>query len=690
MDSNLEVSMMKQRIVSLLILLVLAFSLTMTASAETTSFAFDKTTVQLFEGETLATVLTRSGDAAEGEVTYTSSAPRNATVDASGVVTGLQKGRTTITATLKTDKRSFRATIGLTIARKVTSLEVDESKLSTYAADDPAVSSLLTQTVPEGARVLVLPLAKTQKLTISALPKDANDRSVTVTSDNTVIVSNAGTVTLRANALGECNVTIASVQNPEITQVYHVLVVQPVSKLTASVDAAKLFIGQTTQVSVAYTPDTATVKEATYASKNPKIAVVDENGVVTALSKGTATIEVTAADGSAKKTSVRVVVKQQPEGISLNKTDLTINVGKTARLSASVTPASTNDKSVVWTSSDESIATVTSTGTVKALTPGVCTITCASRDFPTITATATVQVQQPVTRVAFTEKSISFDVNTTFQSYYEIEPSTATNQGVTFSSSNEKIATVDQNGVITGHMKGTCTITVKTTDGSKRKGTMKVSILQPVTGVHMSKAEYRVGIDESTRIRAILEPTNASNTNMSWSIADTSIATVRGGSNRPLITGKSWGTTTITGTTEDGGYTTSATIHAGNYDKAVVITDLYVSDNKIKIVAKNKSDMNITKFFFTVTCYDMLGNPAVCNTDGSALFTGSYRYTLYEGDSTTHGRFTFDNYVDPDVALGRVTITLTGYRTDDGYSRDIAPEKQTVVEYINPLYTGEK
>ena len=103
--------MMKQRIVSLLILLALALSLTLTASAETTSFAFDKTTVQLFEGETLATVLTRSGDAAEGEVTYTSSAPRNATVDASGVVTGLQKGRTTITATLKTDKRSFRATI---------------------------------------------------------------------------------------------------------------------------------------------------------------------------------------------------------------------------------------------------------------------------------------------------------------------------------------------------------------------------------------------------------------------------------------------------------------------------------------------------------------------------------------------------------------------------------------------------
>ena len=53
MDSNLEVSMMKQRIVSLLILLVLALSLTLTASAEATTFAFDKTTVKLFDGETL-------------------------------------------------------------------------------------------------------------------------------------------------------------------------------------------------------------------------------------------------------------------------------------------------------------------------------------------------------------------------------------------------------------------------------------------------------------------------------------------------------------------------------------------------------------------------------------------------------------------------------------------------------------
>ena len=682
---------MKQRIAFLFLILTLALSLCSFASAETDTFAFDKTVSHLFEGETLALVLNRSGDAAQGQVTYTSSAVKNAVVDANGTVTGLQKGRTTITATLKTEKRSYRATLSLTVARKVSSIEVKESDLSVYEAADPAIAGLLTQPVPVAAKVLVLPLGKNQRLNISALPTDATDRAVTMTSDDPAVCTLAGTATLKPVALGECNVTIASVQNPEVTYVYHVIVVQPVSKLSVSADKNELYIGETAQLSVGYTPENASVKQATFASKKEKVATVDANGVVTALSKGTATLEATAADGSGKKATVRVTVKQQPEAITLKTTDVTLNVGKTTRLSASVSPASTNDKSVVWTSSDESIATVTNTGSVKGIAPGSCTITCASKDFPSVSATATIHVQQPVTRIAFTEKSVSFNVNTTLQSYYEVEPASATNQGVTFSSSNERVATVDANGLITGHMKGTCTITVKATDGSNRKGTLKVNVLQPVEGVHMAKQEYRVAVDESLRIRAILEPTNASNNAMTWSVADSSIATIRGKNNRPVVTGKRWGTTTVTGVTEDGGYTVTATIHAGDYDRALSITDLKVVDNKIKIVVKNNSDMTITKFFFTISCYDTAGNPAICNSDGASnTFTGSYRYTLYEDDVTTHGRFTFDNYVDPTVPLGRVVMTLTGYRTDDGYSRDIAADKQLSVSYYSPDYTGEK
>lgn len=165
---------------------------------------------------------------------------------------------------------------------------------------------------------------------------------------------------------------------------------------------------------------------------------------------------------------------------------------------------------------------------------------------------------------------------------------------------------------VTGHKRGSCTITVKTADGSNRKASIKINVLQPVQGVHMEKDTYRVGIDEGLRITAVLEPSDASNTNMTWSVADSSIASIRGTNNRPVVTGKRWGTTTVTGVTEDGGFSTTATIKTGNYNKAVKITDLYVSDNKIKIVVKNESNMNITKFFFDISCYDLSGNPLPC------------------------------------------------------------------------------
>ena len=678
------VCFMKHWSIAFLVLLVLLLC-TVSATAAENEFSFDRSVTTVYEGETLATILNRSGDAAQGEVTYVSSAEKNATVDAAGVVTGLQKGKTTITATLKTEERNYRATITLTVARRVSSIEVNEDSLSVYAADDPAILPLLTQPVPEGARVLMLPVNRSQKLGITALPKDANDRKTVLTTDNPAVCDVTGS-TLKPQALGECNVTISSVQTPEVTFTYHVLVVQPITKLALSLESDELFIGETTRLTTTYTPEDATVQQVVYSSRNEEIATVDQTGLVTALKKGTVTLEAKAADGSGKKASIRLTVRQQPESITLSETSFVINVGKTKRITAQVLPTNTNDKSVTWTPSDETVATVTSNGTVKPVAPGTCTITCASKDLPQVYATATVEVHQLVTRVAFQEKSLSFDVNTTCQTYWEIEPANATDKSVTFTSSNEDIATVDANGLVTGHKRGSCTITVKTADGSNRKASIKINVLQPVQGVHMEKDTYRVGIDEGLRITAVLEPSDASNTNMTWSVADSSIASIRGTNNRPVVTGKRWGTTTVTGVTEDGGFSTTATIKTGNYNKAVKITDLYVSDNKIKIVVKNESNMNITKFFFDISCYDLSGNPLPCCTDGTNTFGGSYGYTLYEGDSTEHGKFYFADFVQPETPIGRVVMTITGYRADDGYSRTIPADKRQAVEFTSATY----
>ena len=104
----------------LIILLTIAalVCLTFTAMAAGDGIAFDTSVNAINEGETLQTTLTREGAAAEGEVTYTSSNPKMATVDENGLVTAVLKGRVIITAVVKADKKSYKAQLQLNIIRR--------------------------------------------------------------------------------------------------------------------------------------------------------------------------------------------------------------------------------------------------------------------------------------------------------------------------------------------------------------------------------------------------------------------------------------------------------------------------------------------------------------------------------------------------------------------------------------------
>ena len=272
--------------------------------------------------------------------------------------------------------------------------------------------------------------------------------------------------------------------------------------------------------------------------------------------------------------------------------------------------------------------------------------------------------------------------------YWEISPANATVTDVSFSTNKESIATVSAGGLITAHKRGECYITVAAEDGSGKKARILVNVLQPVEGVHMKNDTLSVGVDESITATAELEPSDASNNRMTWHSADEHIATVKGSRNRPTITGQHWGTTTITGVTEDGGFTTTATVKVGNYDKALKITDLYLQNNLIKIVVNNESNMNITRFYYTIECYNWQDEPIACNVNGSHTFSGTYRYTLGEGENTEHGKFTFEDFVQPEEEIARVTMRITGYRTDEGYSRTIREDRQVQVEFTTTKYVG--
>lgn len=678
------------RVTALLIALVLICLSAPALAAEKNQFHFDSSANAVFEGESLQTLLVRAGECAEaGTLTYKSSRESVATVDGNGIVTGISKGQTTITAELVTEKRTWKTTVTVTVKRKVTAVKVQEDKLPLFDKTDSEVAGLLRDASDEpevdGLPVLVLRVGSNQNVQASLEPSDANDRNfILTTSDENIVKVQSNN--FRPQQAGECVVTVQSRQNPEVYTAYRALVVQPVTKLAVSAPEKSTSVGGTLALSVAYTPENASIKAVTWQSANEKIATVDENGVVTGVSKGQVNIRATAADGSGRYAAFQVTVRQQPTSIELKSKADMVKVGSYMTIQATVLPNNTNDKAVTWSSSDESIAKVNNAGRVTPVGPGSCVITCRSANYPGVEAAMTVNVQQPVTKVSFLEKEASVNVGSTVTVFWQVEPANATDQSVTFTSRDERIATVDQNGTIRGVKRGSTTITVAAKDGSNKRASIKVNVLQPVEGVHMQNDTITVGVNESVRAAAVMEPSDASNTNMSWTSEDETIATVRGSNNRPSVTGKRWGTTTIVGVTEDGGYVTTATVKVGNYDKALIVTDLYTNGDAIKINIQNQSNLTITRFYFTIEVYDLSGQPLTCNTNGGNMFTGSYGYDLYEGDITTHGRFYFADFVQP-AGVGRVLMRITGYRTDDGYSRNIREDRQEVYEYIAPGYS---
>lgn len=618
--------------------------------------------------------LIRQGNcAADGELTFVSGRENIAAVDENGVVTGLTKGQSTITATLKTEKRTWKASVNVTVARAVTDIAVNETNLTLYDAADPLISHL---TGGEGGRVLLLRKGKQVSIRATLSPNDANNRRYTVASSDTDVVRVSGS-TLTARGAGECIVTVASESNPEVSVDYRAIVITPVTGVTVTADTKTLFIGTTAQLTATVKPADASITGVKWESTNEKVAVVDEYGVVTGVGRGQATIRATAADGGGQRASVNVTVKQQPESITLSGLSGNIRVGGGVTLKATVLPNTTSDKAVAWSTSDASVATVSANGYVKGVRAGSCTITCQSKTFPEVYAQIDVTVYAPVTSITFNEKKPSVAVGRSVALSWTVKPQDATDSSVSFSTNKPDVVSVSDDGIVTGLKRGECYVYATANDGSGKKATIRVTVTQPVTGVTMKYTSQNVGLNKYTTNTAILEPANADNKKMQWTSQDERIATVAGNGLNPKVTGRAWGTTTIIGTTDDGSYVVTYTINVGSRKDALRITNLWAENNAAKIVVYNASNLTITKFYYTIYLYNAFGEPLVCNTDGRSFsFKGTYNFTLAPGEATRHGQFSFGReYIKP-YGVGQVVMRINGYDIEGGEHYDIPANDQ--------------
>ena len=157
-------------------------------------------------------------------------------------------------------------------------------------------------------------------------------------------------------------------------------------------------------------------------------------------------------------------------GVSLNKTSTSLEVGATETLSATVAPTTATDKTVSYKSSDAEVATVTNAGKVTAVKAGNADITVTTKDgSKTAKCTLTVTAKQiPVTGVTLDKSTLSLEEGATATLNATIAPSNASYKAVGFTSSDDAIATVDNDGLVTAVTAGTADITVESiADGSK-------------------------------------------------------------------------------------------------------------------------------------------------------------------------------------------------------------------------------
>lgn len=271
-------------------------------------------------------------------------------------------------------------------------------------------------------------------------------------------------------------------------------------------------------------------------------------------------IRVRAPDGVTVATYTFVIVKAvRASGVTLDQSAVTLTVGGTSPLAATVAPAAVTDPTVVWTSDNPAIATVNSSGTITAVSAGSTDIWVTTNDGG-FTDTVSVTVQPAVvavTGVTLDQTSATLVAGDTLELTETIEPSNATNTDVTWSSNDIAVATV-VNGDVFAVGVGTTTITV-TTDDLGFEDTFVVTVVplvKAVTGVTLDQSSLTLAAGGSGILGAIVAPTDATNTSVNWKSDNEAVATVTAGT----VFAVGAGTATITATTSNGGFEAYAQI----------------------------------------------------------------------------------------------------------------------------------
>lgn len=398
-------------------------------------------------------------NATENDLIFTSSDSSVATVNQSGVIQGLKEGNAIITVSSSNG-----------LAKDTTYVSVYKKGSSTVVDGEPIKTDNYPKSLTVSPQTLNLKLGGSSQLIASVLPEKANNQiSWSSTNSRVATVDSNGLV----SAVGMGSATIIARTINDITYNVNVLVgnySKDVRSILVTTNYISLAVSNSKQLAVAFTPADASNKNVFWTSSNPSVATVDKYGVVKAISPGSTIIKATSEDGGYTDTATIEVVNYdniiEEKSIAFDSSSYTVGIGSTKSLIPIITPSNATFKSVRFESSNPSIATVDENGVVRGLKEGTVSIT-ATTNRNRLKATTTIIVKYiNATSVKVNTTNVNIAKNETFTLVATVLPSDATNKKVSYTVSDSNIATIDQNGIITGKNAGTTTITITPSEGN--------------------------------------------------------------------------------------------------------------------------------------------------------------------------------------------------------------------------------
>ena len=547
------------------------------------------------------------------------------------------------------------------------------------------VSPTLISSIDGVPQELSLKVNQTIKVQAVVNPVDATDKSLKWSSSNTAVATVDGNGNIIAVAMGETDITVTANDGSGVSATCKVTVVTtPVERVSVTANGSTtLKPGQTLQFNATVLPENATDKTVVWTSSDVTVATVTNAGLVTAVSVGNASIKATAGDKSA---CVEITVEPiRAESLILFHTDIDLKVGEEYTLSPVITPENTTDKTLVWRSDDESIASVDSSGTVHANAIGNTVVRVSTTDGTELKAEARIYVHPtPISEVIIDyDGPTTLKVGETAKLSANVLPENATDKNIKWLVMSPAILNISEDGLVTAVGVGTSWAGAFADNESEYPyDTVEFTVVEtPVERIDFEQEYISIRIDEQARINPIVYPETATNKSLTWESKDSNIAVV---DNNGIVTGIAPGQVDIDALAADG---------SGVFNTIRVI----VSEISVESITISANGSTILKDGETLQLTATVLPENATDKSVRWISNADYRATVDEnGLVTAHSDLgVLDIYANAGNVSDKIMLTIIETPAENiALSSDVSEikDKETISIYaqISPVTTSNK